>query len=258
MSGVEQRRYVGGLWEERTNGTTRSHYLLNGQTMAVRETSGSSSVVSYLHGDHLGSVALSTTSGGAIASQQEFDAWGKIRSGGVSQTKRNYTGQILDGTGLLYYNARYYDPAIGRFISADTVVPGNASGGMEGVAVKPLTVGFHETQFLSKVNQENGLGFWFQLSDREREEVGTAWGPENAQALNRYSYVLNNPLKYTDPTGHHPFVAVLAFFGIASAGPIIAVLAVAFTVVTLATFLSDAGNRAWLGEQIRDAYVGLW
>ena len=43
----------------------------------------------------------------APASQQEFDAWGKVRSGGVSQTTRNYTGQVLDGTGLLYYNARY-------------------------------------------------------------------------------------------------------------------------------------------------------
>ncbi len=26
--------------------------------------------------------------------------------------------------------------------------------------------------------------------------------PGNPQSLNRYSYVLNNPLKYTDPTGH--------------------------------------------------------
>jgi hypothetical protein len=26
--------------------------------------------------------------------------------------------------------------------------------------------------------------------------------PTNSQALNRYSYVLNNPLRYTDPTGH--------------------------------------------------------
>jgi hypothetical protein len=121
---------------------------------------------------------------------------------------------------------------------------------MDGVAVKPLTVGFHETPFLSKLNQENKLGFWFQLDDQARQQAGSPWGPANPQALNRYSYVLNNPLKYTDPSGHHPIAAVLAFFGIASAGPIIAVLAVTFTVVTLATFLSDAGNRAWLGERI--------
>jgi RHS repeat-associated protein len=157
-------------------------------------------------------VALSTTSGGAIASQQEFDAWGKIRSGGVSQTKRNYTGQILDGTGLLFYTARYYDPALGRFISADTVVPGNASGGMEGVAVKPLTVGFHETQFLGKLNGENKLGFWFQLSDEERQQAGSPWGPANPQALNRYAYVQNNPLKYTDPSGHYAIPLVLLPF----------------------------------------------
>jgi len=31
--------------------------------------------------------------------------------------------------------------------------------------------------------------------------------PGNPQALNRYSYVLNNPLKYTDPTGHCEFDA---------------------------------------------------
>jgi RHS repeat-associated protein len=86
---------------------------------------------------------------GTIVSQQEFGSWGTVRSGGVSQTTRNYTGQQLDSTGLLYYGARYYDPALGRFVSADTVGP--------------------------KLEQP--------------------------QSLDRYSYVLNTPLKFTDPTG---------------------------------------------------------
>jgi len=35
-----------------------------------------------------------------------------------------FTGQRKDsGSGLLYYGARWYDPVIGRFISADTIVP---------------------------------------------------------------------------------------------------------------------------------------
>jgi len=33
------------------------------------------------------------------------------------------TGQKSDGTGLLYYNARYYDPQLGTFLSPDTLVP---------------------------------------------------------------------------------------------------------------------------------------
>jgi RHS repeat-associated protein len=38
--------------------------------------------------------------------------------------KHKYTGQEEDAeTGLYYYGARYYDPAIGRFISPDIIVP---------------------------------------------------------------------------------------------------------------------------------------
>lgn len=37
----------------------------------------------------------------------------------------NYTGQQLDGTGLLYYGARTYDPALHRFVQADTIQPTN-------------------------------------------------------------------------------------------------------------------------------------
>jgi RHS repeat-associated protein len=53
-------------------------------------------------------------------------------------------------SGLYYYNARYYDPELGRFIQPDMVIP--------------------------------------DLS--------------NPQSFNRYSYCINNPLRYTDPSGH--------------------------------------------------------
>ena len=32
-------------------------------------------------------------------------------------------GQKQDATGLLYYNARYYDPSLGQFVSPDTLAP---------------------------------------------------------------------------------------------------------------------------------------
>ena len=56
----------------------------------------------------------------------------------------------MAGLGIYHYQARFYSPKLGRFLSADTIVPGAA----------------------------------------------------NPQAYNRYSYVLNNPIRYNDPTGH--------------------------------------------------------
>jgi hypothetical protein len=63
-------------------------------------------------------------------------------------------------------------------------------------------VDFHEPGFVSALSGENQMPFWFQMSDQQRQQAGEPWGPANPQALNRYSYVQNNPLKYTDPSGH--------------------------------------------------------
>jgi RHS repeat-associated protein len=43
---------------------------------------------------------------------------------GTLPTQRTFTGQYSDATGLMYFNARYYSGALGRFVSADTLVPG--------------------------------------------------------------------------------------------------------------------------------------
>ncbi|HNP88955.1 MAG TPA: hypothetical protein PKK78_22760 [Kouleothrix sp.] len=61
---------------------------------------------------------------------------------------------------------------------------------------------FHEVGFGATLNGENGQLCWFQLSDTQRQQVGDPWGPQNPQALNRYSYVQNNAVKYIDPSGH--------------------------------------------------------
>jgi RHS repeat-associated protein len=80
----------------------------------------------YLHTDHLGSASLSTSATGAQVSEMRYYAYGGTRSG-TMDTDRRYTGQRWEaGIGLYDYNARYYDPALGQFVQADTVVPSMA------------------------------------------------------------------------------------------------------------------------------------
>jgi len=76
-------------------------------------------------------------------------------SRGVTLTDYRFTGQRRDGyIKLIDMGARRYDPMLGRFISADTIIP----------------------------------------------------NPGNPLDLDRFAYVRNNPLKYTDPSGHYCMV----------------------------------------------------
>ena len=77
----------------------------------------------YLHGDHLGSTVMETNLSGAVITDQTYYAFGSQRDSGPVTTDHKFTGQKLDGSGLMYYNARYYDPTIGQFVSPDTLVP---------------------------------------------------------------------------------------------------------------------------------------
>jgi hypothetical protein len=73
---------------------------------------------------------------------------------------------------------------------------------MDGEALKGLTVAFHEPGFVGTLNSESVQPFWFQLSSDAKQKAGDPWGPQNAQALNRYSYVRNAPVRWSDPSGH--------------------------------------------------------
>ncbi len=75
--------------------------------------------------DHLGSTALTASETGGRLSEIRYKSWGENRySFGATPTQRRFTGQRKDsGSGLLYYGARWYDPTVGRFLQADTIVP---------------------------------------------------------------------------------------------------------------------------------------
>jgi RHS repeat-associated protein len=80
-------------------------------------------MLAHVHGDQLGSTVLTTNSSGNATGGEGYYAYGRFRVGNELGTENRFTGQKLDGVGLQYFNARYYDPELGQFISPDTIVP---------------------------------------------------------------------------------------------------------------------------------------
>jgi len=115
--------------------------------------------LNWLLGEHLGSTTVTANSSGTRTGEIRYKAYGASRyTYGTTPTTYHFTGQREESTiGLYHYGARWYDPALGRFVQADVIIPDLA----------------------------------------------------NPQDLNRYSYGLNNPVKYTDPTGHAPAARAL-------------------------------------------------
>jgi RHS repeat-associated protein len=78
--------------------------------------------LAYLLDDGLGSVSENLSATGSVQGAQLFAPYGSVRySTGSFPGPQAFTGQRQDGSGLAYFNARYYDPAAGQFTSADSV-----------------------------------------------------------------------------------------------------------------------------------------
>jgi RHS repeat-associated protein len=104
------------LEEANGSGTTRYVYGLD---MLAHETPAGAPF--HYHHDALGSTRhLSNQSGQAVAGYA-YDAFGAVRwTRGSAGTDFTFAGEQADpATGLYFLRARYYDPALGRFISGD-------------------------------------------------------------------------------------------------------------------------------------------
>ena len=124
--GTRTTVYVGAHYEKNVTGNAAtSYYYLGGQRIAQRRAG----VVYYLHSDHLGSASLTTDASGNRVGELRYKPYGETRYiWGVTRTDRRYTGQREEvELGLYDYGARFYDPLLAHFISADTIVPSSSS-----------------------------------------------------------------------------------------------------------------------------------
>ena len=113
---------------------TRTTYRFAGQMVAVQKKVGTGAgTFFYTYTDHLSNiVGLSSLTGvlGAT-SLARYDPFGNFRTTPTTNpgtTNHGFTGHRHNNTGannlgLIYMNARYYLPEIGRFISPDSIVP---------------------------------------------------------------------------------------------------------------------------------------
>jgi RHS repeat-associated protein len=163
--------FVGAHFElNATTDEVTKYYFAGASLVATRKyTIPENMTLEYTLSDHLNSASVTTDNTGAIVSEIRYKPWGEIRyswtdtalvPANYALTKLTYTGQYsymddpttsaTEGFGLMFYNARWYDPYLNHFTQPDTIIP----------------------------------------------------DPGNPQSYDRYSYVLNNPVRFSDPTGH--------------------------------------------------------
>jgi RHS repeat-associated protein len=124
-----------------------------------------------------------TNHAGNIYERFEYTPYGEVwiawANSGVAHNEMlpfRFTGKELDEeTGLYYYGARYLDPKVSRWLSADPALG-------EYIPSAP-------------VNDE---------ARRRNGSLPGMGGVFNYVNLHAYHYAGNNPVRYTDPDGRHP------------------------------------------------------
>ncbi|MFY8274639.1 RHS repeat domain-containing protein [Pseudoalteromonas sp. SSDWG2] len=162
--GRTEALYVKGLYERLTlpTGNVERKYYV-GDTVVIDSTDTSQNKTLYMHKDHLGSAVTITDAGGGVVQHINYDAWGK--------QNRFYS------SGLLLPLLQQQSPAESKGYTGHKEISGLGIIHMNGRIYDPT------------------LGRFLQADPHIQ-------APTNSQNYNRYSYVLNNPLSYTDPSGY--------------------------------------------------------
>ncbi|MDQ1086602.1 FG-GAP-like repeat-containing protein [Siphonobacter sp. SORGH_AS_1065] len=158
---VVYTRYYLGEYEKSNNKFI--HYISSpAGLVAIVVRENNTDTYHYIYTDHLGSILTVTNASGGVEVDQNFDAWGRRR------------------------NAATWDYAnVATCSSCDWLYRGYT--------------GHEHLEEFGLINMNGRL--YDPVLGRMLNADNFVQDPDNTQSYNRYSYVLNNPLKYNDPTG---------------------------------------------------------
>ena len=145
--------------------------------------------VYYYHADHLGSSSVVTGKEGGFHERIEYFPYGetwvedKASTDGYS-TPYRYTAKEYDPeTGLYYFLARYYDPKLSRWVSADPALQDGR-------------------YFPNPYDFDTEHDYYWYLEQDTSKKLPGIGGVFNAVNLDVYHYGGNNPVKLVDPDGN--------------------------------------------------------
>jgi RHS repeat-associated protein len=111
--------YINKLFEITPHGVVKYIFAGNNRVAAIKPQG-----TFYIHADHLNSATIITDKDGQVVDQADYLPFGGRRENSIALIDYRFTDQEWDkSTGLYNYDARLYDPVIGRFVSADSIVP---------------------------------------------------------------------------------------------------------------------------------------
>jgi len=142
--------------------------------------------------DGIGSTLALTNQSGAPAVQYTYEPFGMTQSSNPSFANPfQFTGRENDGTGLVYYRARYYSPYLSRFLTEDP---------LHAPMRKSLSSSC-QVDFTPDVSWYVDLDPGSALLLMYRLHPGSQLLYVNPQSIPLYTYVYNNPVNKMDPTG---------------------------------------------------------
>ena len=171
--------------------TQRVTFSANGRAMAQWVKVGATATLYALYTDHLGSVVAVGTAGGSLvansyATYQPFGAFVSNPTGtNPSVTDRGFTGHKHNNTGtnnlgLIYMNARYYHPQLGRFVSADTIVP---EPGEPQSHNRYSYVNNSPMKYIDPTGHNRDCGMGDSICNGDRSFMAGGWGSARQQGI---------------------------------------------------------------------------